>query len=86
MIYLMTDVIRYEFSGIDYAIRQRYRLFKEMGVPVKIISTIYNRFSDLNRFRAGIAAEDCINMNDFFSKPFFIMARGGRWLILILVI
>ncbi|WP_418605921.1 glycosyltransferase [Lacticaseibacillus styriensis] len=76
MIYLMTDVIRYEFSGIDYAIRQRYRLFKEMGVPVKIISTIYNRFSDLNRFRAGIAAEDCINMNDFFQQV--ILYHGPR--------
>ncbi|MDG3061799.1 glycosyltransferase [Lacticaseibacillus casei] len=76
MIYLMTDVIRYEFSGIDYAIRQRYRLFKEMGVPVKIISTIYNRFSDLNRFRAGIVAEDCINMNDFFQQA--VLYHGPR--------
>lgn len=66
MNYFITDMLGYNPTGIENAQLLRMRLFHKHQVPAKIITTNYNRFLDLNCFRAGVDISDVFNVSNYY--------------------
>ena len=68
MYYFLTHIINDKLAGLEIAIINRLKIFKEMNVPAKIVTFHFNRLHHENMKRWGIEDTDMINMFDFFQN------------------
>lgn len=67
MYYFLNNRLDANSSGIEHAEVKRLKLFKQNGVPAKIVMCEFNRFAHRNLSLYGLTDNDYINMFDFFA-------------------
>ena len=67
MYYFLSGGLSVNSSGIEHAQVKRLKLFKQKGVPAKIVMCEYNRFAHRNLPLYELTDDDYVNMFDFFA-------------------
>ena len=67
MYYFLNGGLSVSNSGIEHAQVKRLKLFKQKGVPAKIVMCEYNRFAHRNLPLYELTDDDYVNMFDFFA-------------------
>ncbi|WP_278953396.1 glycosyltransferase [Lactobacillus apis] len=67
MYYFLNNRLDANSSGIEHAEVKRLKLFKQKGVPAKIVTCEYNRLAHRNLPLYEMTDDDYVNMFDFFA-------------------
>lgn len=76
MIYFINEYLMAWNSGIEHAEIKRLHMFKDAGIPAKLITRNYDPLTAQNRATFGLVADQVLNMFDYFQEATDVKSPG----------